>query len=75
MKDMQQFAKEAALVKSCVGDNAVQAARIALEIHGSYGVMEDYKISRIYKDAILGSQIEGVSDMQKLIVASNLLKS
>ncbi|NLB53521.1 MAG: acyl-CoA dehydrogenase, partial [Syntrophomonadaceae bacterium] len=41
---------------------------------GSYGIMEDYKISRIYKDAILGPQIEGVSDMQKLIVASNILK-
>lgn len=74
MKDWQQFAKEAALTKSCVGDNAVDAARISMEIHGSYGLMEDYKISRIYNDAILGSQIEGVSDMQKLIVASNLLK-
>jgi alkylation response protein AidB-like acyl-CoA dehydrogenase len=74
MKDMTQFAKEAALVKSYLGDNAVQAARIALEIHGSYGLMEDYKVSRIYKDAILGSQIEGVSDMQKLIVAGNILK-
>jgi alkylation response protein AidB-like acyl-CoA dehydrogenase len=74
MKDMSHFAKEAALVKSYLGDNAVQAARIAIEIHGSYGLMEDYKISRIYKDAILGSQIEGVSDMQKLIVASNILK-
>ncbi len=74
MKDWQQFAKEAALTKSCVGDNAVHAARIAMEIHGSYGLMEDYKISRIYNDAILGSQIEGVSDMQKLIVANNLLK-
>lgn len=74
MKDWQQFSKEAALTKSCVGDNAVDAARISLEIHGSYGLMEDYKISRIYNDAILGSQIEGVSDMQKLIVASNLLK-
>lgn len=74
MKDWQQFAKEAALTKSCVGDNAVDAARISMEIHGSYGLMEDYRISRIYNDAILGSQIEGVSDMQKLIVASNLLK-
>lgn len=74
MKDMGQFAQEAALVKSYLGDNAVQAARIALEIHGSYGLMEDYKISRIYRDAILGSQIEGVSDMQKLIVAGNILK-
>ena len=74
MKDAGQFAKEAALVKSYLGDNAVDAARIAMEIHGSYGIMEDYKISRIYKDAILGSQIEGVSDMQKLIVASNILK-
>jgi alkylation response protein AidB-like acyl-CoA dehydrogenase len=31
--------------------------------------MNDYKIARIYKDAIIGPEIEGVADMQKLIVA------
>lgn len=68
------FAKEAALTKTVVCENAVQAARIALDIHGSYGCMEDYKISRLYKDAIMGPQIEGVEDMQKMIIAGVLLK-
>ena len=40
-----------------------------MDIHGSYGLMNDYKIARIYKDAIIGPQIEGVADMQRMIVA------
>ncbi|HPF21373.1 MAG TPA: acyl-CoA dehydrogenase family protein [Syntrophomonas sp.] len=68
------FAKEAALTKTVVCDNSVKAARVALDIHGSYGCMEDYKISRLYKDAIMGPQIEGVEDMQKMIIAGVLLK-
>jgi hypothetical protein len=54
--------------------NSVKAARVAMDIHGSYGCMADYKISRLYKDAIIGPQIEGVEDMQKMIIAGVLLK-
>lgn len=63
------FAKEAALTKAFVCDNSVDAARVAIDVHGSYGLMADYKVSRIYKDSIMGPQVEGVSDMQKMIVS------
>ncbi len=46
---------------------------MALDIHGSYGLMEDYKVARLYRDAIMGPQVEGVIDMQKLIVAGAIL--
>ena len=75
VKNPYVFAKEAALTKTIVCENSVQAARTSLDIHGSYGAMEDYKISRLYKDAIMGPQIEGVTDMQKLIIAGVVLKS
>lgn len=74
IKDPGEFAREAALCKAYCGDAGVDAARIAMDVHGSYGVMNDYTVSRIYRDAILGPQIEGVSDMQKMIVAGGVLK-
>lgn len=69
VKDPRQFAKEAALTKTFVCETMVDVARISMDIHGSYGLMNDYKIARIYKDSIIGPQIEGVADMQKMIVA------
>lgn len=68
------FAKEAAVTKTYVCETAVEAAKIAIDIHGSYGLMEDYKVSRLYKDAIMGPQVEGVADMQKMIVAGVVLQ-
>ncbi len=67
------FAKEAALTKTFICETYVDVARIAVDIHGSYGIMADYKVSRLYRDAIMGPQIEGVSDMQKIITAGVIL--
>ncbi len=72
-KSYRDFAKEAALAKVIIAENAVEATRKAVDIHGSYGVMQDYKVSRLYRDAAMGPQIEGVIDMQKIIVAGEIL--
>lgn len=72
-RDPAFFAKEAALTKTFVCDTFVDAARVAIDVHGSYGLMNDYKVSRLYRDAILGPQVEGVADMQKMIVAGIVL--
>ncbi|HBQ86790.1 MAG TPA: acyl-CoA dehydrogenase [Syntrophomonas sp.] len=74
-KDPRQFAKDAALTKTFVSESLVDAARQAMAVHGSYGLMRDYKIERIWRDCIIGPQIEGVSDMQKVIVANVTLNS
>lgn len=73
LKDPMQFAKEAALTKDFVCEEMVNASRICMNVHGSYGLMKDYKAERIYRDSIMGSQVEGVSDMQKMIVAGVIL--
>jgi len=73
VKDPRQFAKEAALTKTFVCENMVDVARLAVDVHGSYGLMKDYRVEAIYRDAIVGPQIEGVSDMQKLIIAGTIL--
>lgn len=72
-KSPADFAREAALAKVVIAENAMAAVRLAVDIHGSYGLMEDYKVSRLYRDAIMGPQVEGVIDMQKLIVAGAIL--
>lgn len=72
-KDPVLFAKEAALTKTYVCDTFVDAARTAIDVHGSYGLMNDYKVTRLYRDAILGPQVEGVADMQKMIIAGTVL--
>lgn len=72
-KDPAMFAKEAALTKTYVCETFVEAARIAIDVHGSYGLMNDYKVTRLYRDAILGPQVEGVADMQKMIIAGVVL--
>ena len=74
IKDPAAFAAEAALAKAYCGDTVVEAAKIAMDAHGSYGLMKDYNIERILRDALIGPEIEGVSDMQKMIVAGSLLK-
>lgn len=74
-KDPVQFAKEAALTKDFVCEQLVEITKLAVGIHGSYGLMKDYKIERLWRDSIVGLQIEGVSDMQKMIVAGVILES
>lgn len=74
-KDPAQFAKEAAVAKTFITETGVEVARFAMSVHGSYGLTADYKISRIWRDCIIGPQIEGVSAMQKIIVAGVVLNS
>ncbi len=74
-KNQAVFAKEAALTKTFVCETFADAVRIAVDVHGSYGLMADYKVSRLYRDAIMGPQVEGVADMQKMIVAGIVLNS
>ncbi len=72
-KNYRDFAREAALSKVVIGRNAIDAARFALDIHGSYGLMNDYEVARIWRDVAMGPQVEGVLHMQQVIVAGDIL--
>jgi alkylation response protein AidB-like acyl-CoA dehydrogenase len=74
VQNADKFQAEAALVKSYASDTAVEAAKLSMDVHASYGVTKDYPIERIYRDAIIAPQIEGVSDMQRIIWANSVLK-
>lgn len=71
--DWRQFEAEAALVKGYASDTAVEAAKLSMDVHASYGLTKDFPIERVYRDAIICPQIEGVSDMQRIIFAGSVL--
>ncbi len=73
-KDKGDILKDSAATKIFVTETAVDVARISMGIHGSYGVMEDYRISRLWKDVIFGPQVEGVSHLLKVLVAGEILR-
>lgn len=52
---------------------AVQCADTALQMHGGYGYLDEYKVQRIYRDAKILEIFEGTKEIEKLIIARSLL--
>ncbi|MDR2606574.1 MAG: acyl-CoA dehydrogenase family protein [Oscillospiraceae bacterium] len=46
----------------------------AVQIHGGYGYIKDYKVERLYRDARVNSIFEGTTQIQQMVIANNLLK-
>ena len=46
----------------------------ALQIHGGYGYVEDFPVERIYRDVRVCQIYEGTSDVQRMVIARELLK-
>jgi len=74
MKDMgQNITTKAAMAKYYCGDLCNDIAYRSLQLHGGYGFMKDYPIERIYRDARIVSIYEGTSEIQKVVIAGNIL--
>jgi butyryl-CoA dehydrogenase len=67
-------AKEASMAKLYASETAVRAADRAVQIHGGYGYIEDFPVERLYRDAKITQLYEGTSQVQRLVIAANLLK-
>jgi alkylation response protein AidB-like acyl-CoA dehydrogenase len=74
-KDSVQLVKEAAFAKVFAAETAIDVARISMGVHGSYGLMRDYRISRIWSDVIFGPQVEGTVSLLKILGAGVILNS
>ena len=68
------FTKEAAMAKCYSSEVAMRATTKALQIHGGYGYTKDYPVERFFRDAKITEIYEGTSEIQRLVIASNLLK-
>jgi len=69
-EDATQAASMAKLLASEVGK---RAADVAVQIHGGYGYIADYRVEQLYRDARLGEIGEGVSEVQRMLIARSLL--
>lgn len=68
------FTKEASMAKLFTSELANKSAYLALQIHGGYGYLKDFKVERLYRDARATSIYEGTSEIQRLVIARELLK-
>src|SRR3954447_11130870 len=76
MKDNEQrVTKESAMAKLFASEMAVKVCDDALQIHGGYGFIKDYPVEKFYRDVKLCTIGEGTSEIQRLVIARQLLKS
>jgi alkylation response protein AidB-like acyl-CoA dehydrogenase len=66
------FGLAAAMAKLYTGELAHRAANQALQIHGGYGYMDEYAISRLYRDQKVLEIGEGTNEVQRLVIARHL---
>ncbi|HWP81155.1 MAG TPA: acyl-CoA dehydrogenase [Bacteroidota bacterium] len=75
LKDKRQpFATAAAMAKLYASKVAVQASLEAIQIHGGYGYIREYKVERFLRDAKITEIYEGTSEIQRIVIARDLLK-
>ncbi|MEI5672163.1 MULTISPECIES: acyl-CoA dehydrogenase family protein [Nocardioides] len=76
MKDagapVKQFKQAAAIAKLHATEAAVSGTRIATQVFGGYGFMEEYAVARFYRDAKVLEIGEGTSEVQRMLIARGL---
>jgi short-chain 2-methylacyl-CoA dehydrogenase len=68
----RDFRKSAAMAKLYSGELSHRAANWALQIHGGYGFMDEYAISRLYRDQKILEIGEGTNEVQRMVIARHL---
>lgn len=66
--------EESAMAKLLAGEMAVRVANEAVQIHGGYGFIKDYPVEKYYRDVKLCTIGEGTSEIQRLVIARELLR-
>src|SRR3984957_435534 len=67
--------KESSMAKLFASETAVRVTNEAVQIHGGYGFTKDYPVEKFFRDVKLCTIGEGTSEIQKLVIARQLLKS
>jgi len=62
-----------AAAKAFCGQMVVRSTDMALQMHGGYGYLDEYKVQRLYRDAKIIEIYEGTTEIEKIIIARNLL--
>ena len=76
MKDRgERFTPEASMAKLFASEMANKVAYQALQIHGGYGYTKEYPVERYYRDARVTTLYEGTSEVQRIVIANNIIES
>ncbi|MHB8800876.1 MAG: acyl-CoA dehydrogenase [Thermoanaerobaculia bacterium] len=76
MKDGgMKVTKESAMCKLYAAEVSVRVANLAVQIHGGYGFTKDFKAEKFYRDVKLCTIGEGTSEIQRMVIARQLLKA
>jgi alkylation response protein AidB-like acyl-CoA dehydrogenase len=69
MKDQNlRFDTESAMAKSYTCDAAARCAKKAIEIHGAYGILQEYKVQRLLRDAMVTISAGGTGEIGKVVI-------
>lgn len=70
----QEYEIASSMAKLVASEAAMQATHDAVQIHGGYGLMKAYPVERYFRDAKMGEIYEGTSEIQRLVIASRILR-
>jgi len=75
LKDNKQpFSKEAAMAKLFASETAMAVTTKAVQVFGGYGYTREYPVERMMRDAKITEIYEGTSEVQRIVIAANILK-
>jgi len=69
----EPFSREAAMAKLFASEAAQVAVSTAVQIHGGYGYIDEFPVERFFRDARVQTIYEGTSEVQRLVIARNIL--
>ena len=70
----REMTKYSAMAKMFASEICVKAANEGVQIHGGYGYTKDFPVEKFYRDAKLCTIGEGTTEIQKVVIAKNILK-
>jgi alkylation response protein AidB-like acyl-CoA dehydrogenase len=69
----KSFVKESAMAKLYASESAMRITNKAIQVLGGYGYTRDYPVERMYRDAKICTIGEGTSEIQRLVIAREIL--
>ncbi|WP_124067998.1 acyl-CoA dehydrogenase [Clostridium sp. E02] len=70
----KSYSVEAAMAKLYAAETAMEVTQKAVQLHGGYGYIKEYGIERMMRDAKITEIYEGTSEVQRMVIASNVLR-
>jgi alkylation response protein AidB-like acyl-CoA dehydrogenase len=68
------YRQDASMAKLFASEHACRICDIAIQVHGGYGYTRDFPVERAYRDARVTRIYEGTSEIQRIVIARNLLR-